>query len=382
MSSNSYDIGFLGDVFLGGEFSGNTDSKPKRNSNPFEGIKEILDSCDNLCVNFEGCVIKGKEPRPDKSSILHVPAEQLSILSDVGVNLLNLGNNHIWDYQDEGLIGTIDHLRGEGFQCFGAGRNIFEARHPVVLELEDATKVGLLSYTTDEIHTRAKIANRKSPGCAAIRIRDIREDIAALKQSGICSIVQLHTGFEYHSLPSPEEVAEARAIVDAGASMVIRHHAHVLQPWELYKGKLILYSLSNCFFPRFQYKQGHWNSWPSNSNVSCMVRCSFSNGSVSALDVSYLAQRSDLSIVPVSRGKALVLNVKNALASFLIRLSWSHRIWSRYHAWVVRAGPPRSGYSYTLSRMLFSLPFEILGHIRATVTTSILRRTLEKFRRQ
>ena len=61
-------------------------------------------------------------------------------------------------------------------------------------------------------------------------------------------VVMLHAGTEYVAAPSCRQREFARSAIEAGADVVIGHHSHVLQPWERYRGGLILYSLGNFVF--------------------------------------------------------------------------------------------------------------------------------------
>ena len=331
-----YDIGFLGDVFLGGRFAERSKENGGVVRNPFELVRPLLESCDNLCLNLEGPVCKGTRPRPDKWSILHIPSQNLDVLQDIGAHVLCLGNNHAWDYQEEGVSGTLDVLAKRGFRYFGLGRNVAEARRPARLELRDGATIGLLSYTSDEVHTKSHIAGDESPGCARDDLDEIRKDIAGLRRDGVCPVVHLHCGFEFHTLPAPEAVGKARAIIDAGAAMVIGHHPHVLQPVERYGGGVIAYSLGNTFFPSFQYINGSWMDWPALCARSCMLRCRFRRGKLAAVEVNYLALQSDLSVVPVSWVRELRLNAGNHCALCLMRSPAYPRLWNWHHAWMER----------------------------------------------
>ena len=86
------------------------------------------------------------------------------------------------------------------------------------------------------------------PGVPYGDIVKICEDVAFLKNSVDFVIVSLHWGTEHYLYPSTEQISMGHAIVDAGASVVIGHHPHVVQGYERYKNGLIFYSLGNFVF--------------------------------------------------------------------------------------------------------------------------------------
>ena len=92
------------------------------------------------------------------------------------------------------------------------------------------------------------VARRAHGGAAWWRTATGTERIAALAQQVDLCVVQLHSGFQFQAAPSTTVAAAARAAIDAGADVVIAHHPHVLQGFELYKGHLIAYSMGNLVF--------------------------------------------------------------------------------------------------------------------------------------
>jgi gamma-polyglutamate biosynthesis protein CapA len=76
----------------------------------------------------------------------------------------------------------------------------------------------------------------------------IAEDVTAVRPSVDLVVVILHSGLEYIEEPSPPQVAASRAAIDAGADLVVGHHAHLLQGIEFYNGKVIAYGLGNFAF--------------------------------------------------------------------------------------------------------------------------------------
>ncbi len=69
-----------------------------------------------------------------------------------------------------------------------------------------------------------------------------------MKTAADCIITSLHWGIENVFYPSPGQIDLARKMIDAGATLILGHHPHVVQGIEEYKGGLIAYSLGNFQF--------------------------------------------------------------------------------------------------------------------------------------
>jgi poly-gamma-glutamate synthesis protein (capsule biosynthesis protein) len=156
------------------------------------------------------------------------------------------------DFGVEGLMETINIIEAKGMVAIGAGIDANEARQAAVLSRNNFN-IAILAYVDVPIEFRgfdARIweAGPDSAGVAWADPVDIQEDVsAALKDSDVV-VVLLHSGYEYVERPSPPQVNAAHAAIDAGASLVIGHHSHVLQPVEFYKDGVIVYGLANFAF--------------------------------------------------------------------------------------------------------------------------------------
>ncbi|HEY8449275.1 MAG TPA: CapA family protein, partial [Bacillota bacterium] len=166
-------------------------------------------------------------------------------------------------------------LRGHGIPHCGSGENLTAAEEPVWLDVA-GLRVALLGYTC--LYLPGWEATDERPGVAAIRVRTLYEPPArVLEQPGTPPIVRtfvaadelervqnhvrraragadvvivsVHWGVsEKYRLLAEYQVSLGRAFVDAGADVVFGHHPHVIQGFEVYKGRPILYSLGNFAF--------------------------------------------------------------------------------------------------------------------------------------
>ena len=238
------------DLMLGGQFLEFKERKKVDFKYPFEEIRKTLEQADIVFGNLESPLSKRGEVREDKGSILYSPPEVAKALKELNYTILCLGNNHMHDYSEQGLMDTIDILKNSGIAYVGAGRNLKEARRAVTIE-KKGVRCTFLAYTTDARHVKSIIATEESAGTAYYDFDDIKADIEKIKEQSDIICVSLHWGREYYYYPSPERIELAHKIIEAGANIIIGHHPHVIQGIERYKHRVIFYSLRNFFFPNF-----------------------------------------------------------------------------------------------------------------------------------
>lgn len=205
----------------------------------------LLQTADISMVNLESPVTTRGE-RVRKPFNFRTHPRYLRVLKEAGFDLVNIANNHIFDYGEVGLYDTIAYLDSAGIGHVGAGKNKFEARKPFVAAISGKSIAFLGYYEGGE----APSATPRRPGVAKRKIELIRSDIRALKQSHSADfiVVNLHWGIEKADRPERWQIKFARQVIDAGADAVIGHHPHVLQGIEKYKSGVIVYSLGNLIF--------------------------------------------------------------------------------------------------------------------------------------
>jgi poly-gamma-glutamate synthesis protein (capsule biosynthesis protein) len=158
--------------------------------------------------------------------------------------------NHSYDYGRKAFEETLKLLKQNNFQIVGAGENIREARKPAVFDLGDL-KIAFLGY---DLSPGAVYAGEKNPGVAKIKSSWIIEDIEKTKKNADLVVVSFHWGIEYEDFPTEYQKSLARMAIDCGADIVVGHHPHTFQGIEIYKGKLIAYSLGNFVFDQKDLK--------------------------------------------------------------------------------------------------------------------------------
>jgi poly-gamma-glutamate capsule biosynthesis protein CapA/YwtB (metallophosphatase superfamily) len=240
---------FMGDLLFGGEFIEPGRRHYRNFKNPFEFVEPHLNPNDILFLNLEGPIFRGRNKRKGVTSILHNDVSVLEFFRRRSICVLSLANNHIMDYEEEGLNVTLKILRENGIYYVGAGANSDEANKEVIIE-RNRTRIAFLAYTSDATSVGAVVATDRSSGCSSFADLDsVIEKVKKVKKNSDIVCVSLHWGYEYFKYPSNAQVKMAHSLADAGASYIIGHHPHVIQGIEQYKSSLIIYSLGNYFFP-------------------------------------------------------------------------------------------------------------------------------------
>ena len=205
-------------------------------------MREYLSGADLTIANFENPVVKGAVYHPDTTTFTgHL--QLMPVLDQAGLDGVTLGNNHILDAGTTGIGETIRHLDDAGIAHAGAGKDLAEARKPMIFDL-GGMKIGVLSYMGVPSYDWAW-ATESAPGTAPLLENIMREDIKRLRPKVDLILVMPHWGKEYIATPEPGQVDFAHAAMDAGADLFIGGHAHWPKGMEMYEGKPIFYGVGN-----------------------------------------------------------------------------------------------------------------------------------------
>jgi poly-gamma-glutamate synthesis protein (capsule biosynthesis protein) len=219
---------------------------------PLSLVKPVFDAADYTIGNLETALGDVGEPAA-KRYPFRSPPEAAQALALGGVDLVSLANNHAQDYGPEALLQGIGLLREAGVATVGGGANEAEAYAPHITDV-NGLRVAFLGYVHVPIEavtnfdTQSWTATADAPGLAWADPERIKADVAAVRPSADLVVVILHSGYEYIEEPSEPQVAAARAAVDAGADLVVGHHAHILQGIHRYGDGVIVYGLGNFLF--------------------------------------------------------------------------------------------------------------------------------------
>ncbi len=210
---------------------------------PFEHVAPILADADVTIANLEGTFTE-RGTAADKKYTFRTPPRDAAGLALAGIDVVSMANNHALDFGPEGLHDTIAALDSAGIAHSGAGENDAAARQPAILEAR-GLRVAFLSFAAT---SDAVAATPDADGVAWGSVDTISEDVRRARAQADVVVVSLHAGNEYADEPSDTQRLLAQAAVDAGATLVLGHHPHVLQRWEFSGPSFIAYSLGNFVF--------------------------------------------------------------------------------------------------------------------------------------
>jgi hypothetical protein len=204
------------------------------------GIAQITRAADITIGHLEvphtrrGAELKGDVPAPGADP------EHLAALQRAGFDLVTLAGNHMADCGAEGIADTRDELTRLGIGCCGAGADLAAATAPAGLTL-DGRRIGVLSYNCVGPAPAADLREAEPGSLAAMH-----GQIAAARREYDFLIVSLHKGIVHTPAKlAPYERPIAQAAIDAGADVVLGHHAHLIRGIEFYRNKPIFHGLGN-----------------------------------------------------------------------------------------------------------------------------------------
>jgi poly-gamma-glutamate capsule biosynthesis protein CapA/YwtB (metallophosphatase superfamily) len=198
-------------------------------------------AADLFVANLECCISRRGSPWPDprKPFFFRAPLEATEVLRRLGVDCVTLANNHALDFGKEALLDTFDCLRDAGIAWVGAGRDRDEARAPAILEA-NGLRVAVVGCSD---HPADYAAGPAQPGIAHVDLRRGLDWLpgAIARIDADVVLVAPHWGPNMNPEPLPYVRRAAPALLDAGATLVAGHSAHVFQGVE----RGILYDLGD-----------------------------------------------------------------------------------------------------------------------------------------
>lgn len=211
-------------------------------------ILEITNGTDIFYVNHEYTISDRGAPLEGKFYTFRAKPERMSILQEMGTDIVSLANNHVYDYGPDALYDTADLLEKAGIPYVGGGRNIEEAMRPVYM-IVNGIKIGFVGASNGERIKYTPQATETTPGI--LRAYDTTEYNKVIQNaSKKCDylIAYIHWGTEDSNYLNEDQKRWGREFLASGADIVIGGHPHVLQGIEYVDGKPIIYSLGDFWF--------------------------------------------------------------------------------------------------------------------------------------
>jgi len=209
---------------------------------------EIMQAADVMCLNNEFTYSTNGAPLEGKMYTFRAHPDRVSVLNELGVDIVQLNNNHVYDYGKQAMLDTFDTLDGAGIDYFGAGRNLEEAMSPVYYTLDDKV-VAFVGASRAEKNKMTPQATEERPGI--LRCYDTELFLQVIEEADANAdfvIAVVHWGTEYSYDLEEVQLTTGKEYLDAGADVIIGGHSHCLQGMEFYDGKPIIYSLGNYWF--------------------------------------------------------------------------------------------------------------------------------------
>ncbi len=197
----------------------------------------LLTGADLRFCNLE-CPLSDSGPRAPMQLMFRADPAAVDVLKRGGIDVVSLANNHTRNSGKQALYNTIDVLDANGIKWAGALGEYQAEPAPTRLTV-GSLDVGFLAYT--QFPPSDALINERTLDDVCAQVREAAEACELL-------FVSVHWGDEYRREPTGWQVRWGHALVDSGADVVLGHHPHVLEGVEVYRGKVICYSLGNFVF--------------------------------------------------------------------------------------------------------------------------------------
>lgn len=212
--------------------------------------QEILDlfrHSDYSIFNLEGPLTSSTHPMEKTGPVIKAPKDCIKGIKGLGVKAVALANNHITDYQKQGIEDTTSLLDEYGIDYLGAGENIDKIKKHLSIELGGKH---ICIYNVSEMFYN--IPDASTPGVNLYDEYIVCNEIKALKQEHDYLIVIYHGGTEEFQYPTPLLRKRFHRMADCGADFITAQHTHCIGCHEAYKQAYLLYGQGNFLFARMK----------------------------------------------------------------------------------------------------------------------------------
>lgn len=215
-----------------------------------QGLLEQMRNADIFMINNEFTFTSRGTPTVNKKFTFRANPGNVSMYEEMGVDIVSVANNHIYDYGEISLLDTLDTLEQAEIPYVGAGRNLQEAMTPVYY-IANEMKIAFVSATQIERNSvpDTKEATQDSAGV----LRCMNPDnlllvIEEAKKNSDYVILYIHWGTESQEAIDWLQEQQAPIYAQAGVDLIIGDHPHCLQKMDSVEGVPVIYSLGNFWF--------------------------------------------------------------------------------------------------------------------------------------
>jgi capsule synthesis protein PGA_cap len=214
---------------------------------PWLSVAPVLRAADIAIANLECSVSTRGYPVPGKQYTFRgKPSSLRAMARYAGIDVVTLANNHALDYGRLAFADTLSYAHEYGLKTVGGGRNLDLARRPAQFRL-GGIRVAFLGYS--DVRPLGFDAGPTWSGTAPAFPSYISSDVRRAKNRGADVVLAyFHWGAERTFSPDSRQRSLAAVAFDAGATIVLGAHPHVLQPIEPRRRRLVAWSLGNFVF--------------------------------------------------------------------------------------------------------------------------------------
>ena len=212
----------------------------------------IFKKYDIVIANLECPLVEKNTPIQKGGPVLGAPTDAAKGLATLGIDIVNLGNNHILDHGKTGLAKTLESLKKSGIKYVGAGLDLESSQRPFFID-NQGVRIAILAFTECEY----SYANSKRGGASPFNINTVVRQLTKLP-SDYFKLILLHGGNEHFPFPSPQLQDTCRLMIELGANAVICQHSHCIGAYEKYQEGLIVYGQGNLAFDLPSKRHSWW----------------------------------------------------------------------------------------------------------------------------
>lgn len=209
--------------------------------------KTLLNEMNSADVFMHGnlSALTDSENGMKKTYLFKADPEEAGLLVELGTDIVSLANNHSLDFGAEGLADTMAALDSNGIAYVGAGANEESAKEPYYLEI-GGKRIAFTAAMRSERYPKAPEAIGEKSG--VVKMYDLENYLDIVREAAKNSdfvVAYAHWGVENTIWLEQEQLDGARALINAGADIVVGAHSYTLQTVEYYKGRPIFYGLGS-----------------------------------------------------------------------------------------------------------------------------------------
>ena len=256
------------DIFISGDFASqlrvNEVIRKKEFDKLYNDMLPLIKDADISITNLEAPLIEEGTPIVKTGPNLKSPINSIEAIKYGGFNMVTLANNHIMDYGKEGLDSTLEICKKNNIDTIGAGNSLENAKI-IKYKKSKGKRIAFINVAENEWST----TQGNEAGANSLDEVSIFYSINDAKQNSDIIILIIHGGHETYELPSPRMKKLYRYFIDLGVDAVVGHHTHCFSGHEVYKNKVIVYSLGNFIFDNLHNRSD--TSWNKGTAVTLSI---------------------------------------------------------------------------------------------------------------